>query len=125
MHCYQHPLVPAVGICKACSKALCPECAADLGNGLSCHGVCEKNVNELHQIHERCVKIYGIGAHQSKVPSTNVILWSLFSLTMWAITALTYFGSGVLDIQFLVGSVVFTVALVLAIYSARRTGIKY
>jgi hypothetical protein len=71
------------------------------------------------------VKIYGIGAHQSKVPSTNVILWSLISLTMWVLTALSYFGSGVLDIQFLVGSVVFTVALVLAIYSARRTGIKY
>ena len=36
MNCFNHPDVPAVGICKACQKGLCMECAVDLGHGIAC-----------------------------------------------------------------------------------------
>ena len=36
MNCFNHPGVPAVGICKACQKGLCMECAVDLGHGIAC-----------------------------------------------------------------------------------------
>jgi hypothetical protein len=36
MNCFNHPGVPAVGICKACQKGLCKECALDLGHGIAC-----------------------------------------------------------------------------------------
>jgi hypothetical protein len=36
MNCFNHPDVPAVGICKACQKGLCMECAIDLGHGIAC-----------------------------------------------------------------------------------------
>ena len=36
MNCFNHPDVPAVGICKACQKGLCKECAFDLGHGIAC-----------------------------------------------------------------------------------------
>ncbi len=36
MNCFNHPNVPAVGICKYCHKGLCMECAIDLGHGIAC-----------------------------------------------------------------------------------------
>ena len=36
MNCFNHLDVPAVGICKACQKGLCMECAVDLGHGIAC-----------------------------------------------------------------------------------------
>ena len=36
MNCFNHPDVPAVGMCKACQKGLCMECAVDLGHGIAC-----------------------------------------------------------------------------------------
>lgn len=50
MRCYNHPSVEAVGTCKACSKGLCMECAADLGHGLACkssHIAEVENLNAL------------------------------------------------------------------------------
>ena len=36
MNCFNHPGVPAVGICKVCQKGLCIECAVDLEHGIAC-----------------------------------------------------------------------------------------
>ena len=36
MNCFNHPNIPAVGICKYCQKGLCMECALDLGHGIAC-----------------------------------------------------------------------------------------
>ena len=44
MDCYDHPSVIAVGLCKNCMRALCPESAADVGDGLACRGRCEERV---------------------------------------------------------------------------------
>lgn len=81
-------------------------------------------MDELNQMWDRSAKIYGVGAHKSRVPSTGVLLWSLISLAMWAVTAVSYFGNGKLDVASLVMAVFFTIALGLAVYSARRTGLK-
>jgi hypothetical protein len=35
MKCYYHHEVDAVGLCKSCSKGICPECAFDVGGGLA------------------------------------------------------------------------------------------
>ena len=47
MICFVHADRAAVGICKSCSKGLCAECAVDLGHGLACKGVHEKEVETL------------------------------------------------------------------------------
>jgi len=36
MNCFNHPDIPAVGICKVCHKGLCKGCAFDLGHGIAC-----------------------------------------------------------------------------------------
>ena len=124
MNCYRHQPLSAVGVCKTCFKALCPDCAVDVGNGLACKGECEQKVLELNQMWEQSAKIYGIGAHQSRIPSSGVLLWGLMSLAMWAVSAFAYFRNGEVDVGSSVMAVFFTAALGLAFYSARRTGLK-
>lgn len=124
MHCYTHQSTPAIGICKTCFKALCPECAVDVGNGLACRGACEAKVNELNQMWDRSAKIYGVGRYKSKVPSTGVLLWGLMALAMWTVAGFAYFRQGEVDVASIVTALFFTAALGLAIYSARRTGLN-
>ena len=53
MRCFNHGEREAVGTCKACNKGLCPECAVDLGHGLSCRGAHEQRVAEIEQLISR------------------------------------------------------------------------
>lgn len=65
MHCFVHQDRDAVGLCKACAKGLCPDCAVDLGHGLACKG-----------IHEDMVTMYNsIIAKNARVHSTNGKSW--------------------------------------------------
>ena len=73
---------------------------------------------------DRSAKIYGVGQHKSLIPSTGVLLWGLMALAMWSAVAFTYFDGGKFDIATAVIALFFTAALGLAIYSARRTGLK-
>jgi hypothetical protein len=124
MNCYRHQSLSAVGTCKTCNKGLCPDCAFDVGNGLACRGQCEAKVSELNQMWERSARIYGLGVHKSRIPSTGVLLWGLMALAMWAIAGLAYFSRGEVDISSIVIAVIFTAALGLAFYSSRRTGLN-
>ena len=42
MHCFYHQDLNAVGLCKACMRGLCADCATEVPNGLACPGRCEK-----------------------------------------------------------------------------------
>jgi len=44
MRCYYHHDKEAVGMCRSCSKGLCPDCAVDVGKALACRGHCEEDV---------------------------------------------------------------------------------
>lgn len=70
MQCFSHPDRAAVGLCKACSKGLCAECAADLGHGLACKGTHEAAVEQLHNLVERNSRI-------AKVNSFAKYTWSI------------------------------------------------
>ena len=48
MRCFVHHDHEAVGICRACSKGLCPDCSVDLGHSISCRGDCEKKAQKMH-----------------------------------------------------------------------------
>lgn len=56
MNCFRHPQVVAVGICKACNKALCFDCSADLGWALVCRGDCEQRAKSVGDPYERAAK---------------------------------------------------------------------
>ena len=73
---------------------------------------------------ERSAKIYGIGRFKSNVPSTGVLLWGLMAIAMWMVAGISYFRNGKVDVGSIVMAVFFTAALGLAVFSARRTGLK-
>ena len=58
MQCFNHPEKAAIGICKACNKGLCAECASDLGHGLACRGIHEQKVEALQALFKQSVRIY-------------------------------------------------------------------
>ncbi len=43
MKCFYHPEKDAVGICFACSKGVCKQCAIETHNGLACNDTCENH----------------------------------------------------------------------------------
>ena len=47
MNCYYHHSSTAVGICRACGRALCPDCAGGSERGLACKGRCEDEVRKI------------------------------------------------------------------------------
>jgi hypothetical protein len=50
MKCYYHKDSDAVGLCKACSKGICHECAADVGGGLACQATCTEVVRSINAL---------------------------------------------------------------------------
>lgn len=45
MNCFYHPEIPALGVCKHCSKGVCGRCAIDNSNqGLSCSTACQQKL---------------------------------------------------------------------------------
>jgi len=86
MNCYTHKEQNATGLCKACQKAVCPDCAIDTGRGLACSTQCAEEVGVLNIIVDRSKQIYGIGS-SSKLPSTGIIMYFFFGLM--------FFGFGI------------------------------
>jgi len=46
MKCFNHPVREAVAICKACGRAVCPECALESANSIACNQSCATALSE-------------------------------------------------------------------------------
>ncbi len=53
MKCYFHRQADAVGLCRACSRGLCPECAAEVSTVLACRNRCERQAEALAAVQGR------------------------------------------------------------------------
>jgi len=60
MRCFNHAEIRAVGLCKHCNKALCHECANDLGYGLACRGIHEQEVTAVNGMVERATQVQAV-----------------------------------------------------------------
>jgi hypothetical protein len=47
MKCYVHPNVDAIGICGACYRGLCLDCAKEVRRSLACRGECQERLGRL------------------------------------------------------------------------------
>lgn len=79
MNCFKHKEAPANGICKACNKAVCGQCALDTGNGIACSEKCEKEVHDINMIVDRSKQIYSIGSKPNAVPS-GILVYVFFTV---------------------------------------------
>ncbi len=87
MNCFYHSNEPAVGICKACSKGLCTDCAADLGHGIACKNKHEQRAEDIELVISRNANAFKVGNKSSLiVPVFNFLgglLFSGVSLLAW------------------------------------------
>ena len=61
MNCYIHRATTALGICRACGKAVCEACARDTGAGLACSDPCAKEIEASQKVVEITRRAYGVG----------------------------------------------------------------
>jgi len=50
MKCFYHQTTDAVGICRNCSRGVCPACAAEIADGLACRGICETEAAAISRL---------------------------------------------------------------------------
>src|SRR5437899_5805261 len=97
MPCFYHDEREPVGGCKSCGKALCRECAVDLGKGLACRGHCEADVQALIQLIDRNIQISPTSASLIKSSRSTRSGVAVFQFLMgavfvgWAFTDLARF----------------------------------
>ncbi len=62
MECAEHTGFAAIGICRACLRGVCRECAAPLRLGLACRGRCEADVSALAATLEQSIRTAAISS---------------------------------------------------------------
>lgn len=104
MNCFIHE-TPAVGLCKACHKAVCQECVVDTGNGVACSTECEKEIAEVSEVMAKNKQIYGVGVENSRFLPTGIMMYLFFSLVFLGMGIFQYVQIGKVDyFLFLMGS---------------------
>ena len=82
MNCFTHRSLAAVGICKSCGKALCPDCAADTGHGLACKNACEARVLLTNQIVECQARVLRVANAQVRTAGVFTCVIGLMILVL-------------------------------------------
>ena len=78
MKCYYHHDADAVGLCKACSKGICPQCATDVGGGLACTAGCIEEVKGINALIRS-------NAGATRVNRRAMYAWPVFMLILGAL----------------------------------------
>jgi len=98
MSCFYHHDRSSVGGCKSCGKALCSECAVDLGKGLACRDHCEDDVRALIALIDRNIRLSPQATQLlesgRKIRSSTAIFNSIIGaiLIAWGLTDMERFS---------------------------------
>ncbi|MGF1769594.1 hypothetical protein L4D06_19695 [Enterovibrio makurazakiensis] len=57
MECFQHDVL-AKGLCKACLKGICLECAIDTGNGAVCSENCQEQIDRAERFFQHNIEVF-------------------------------------------------------------------
>lgn len=114
MLCFNHPEKEAVGICKACQRGLCSECATDLGHGLACKGKHEDQVNTLEMIISQSAKIYAV---TPKTRNAAPLFYGFMGGVFAGFGLLN--GNGVTDFLFIMGAGFIAFAIYIYVYNKK------
>jgi hypothetical protein len=95
MKCYYHRDVDAVGICKSCSRGICGECAAEVGDSLACMVKCVESVAELDRLVARSKASFS-NARRTYLITASLMMMLATALFAWgcSIIASGRAGSG-------------------------------
>ena|SRR5690348_6265815 len=77
MKCFKHSQLDAVGVCKHCYKAVCPECTIDTGYGVACSPQCQEELTVVKALIERNKNVQ---AATAKAYGRNITWLFLFAV---------------------------------------------
>lgn len=123
MKCFNHQNQEAIGICKACQKAICPSCAIDTGRGLACSDACLEEVNVINEIVDKSKRIYGIGSKPKLLP-TGILLYFFFGLMFSGFALYRFVERARLDYFTLAMGLGFLVFGIIAYYKNRKLNLN-
>jgi len=93
MNCYVHRDRPAVGLCKACGKGLCPECLVEIADGLACRGRCEERARRINAMVDANDRILASANRQARASGWFIALLGAlflgFGLLPWLVNGST------------------------------------
>ena len=97
MKCFSHQEVEAVGICHICGKALCPDCAQDLGFALTCEGECVVRAERNEKMIFNNALVLGKMKSRTKATlffyiSTGLVFSAFDAFYVQKMTALAFIG---------------------------------
>lgn len=79
MHCFNHGEKQAIAACKSCGRAVCNDCATDLGFAVTCSERCATDAAELQEMNQRAKRIYGLAGAKPVIPLA-VLMWGLMGV---------------------------------------------
>ncbi len=84
MNCYRHQSHSAVGVCKACMKGICTECAVEIDGALACAGSCEETVRQLNEVQRNQVKLQKFSLAARTLGPLFLVAYGLVLVTEWS-----------------------------------------
>jgi hypothetical protein len=124
MFCYNHDNVSAIGICKACGKALCHNCKDLVENQISCHSACAERIIKHKKLSDKSMKLYNLDGKNKSWTSTTAITMFLMSCPFLACVIYDYVTTEKVNaFSFTVG-IVFLLSSFLYYKSNKNSGIK-
>lgn len=124
MHCYTHHEHQAVGVCKACQKAVCLDCVIDTGRGLACSPACEQEVKDINAIVDRSKTIYSIGK-KNRLPQTGVLMFAFFGCMFTGIGIYHYLYKEYFDAVSIIMGLGFIAFAIFAYLRTRKLSLNY
>ena len=124
MNCYTHNENTAFGVCKYCTKAVCPECAIDTNEGLGCSETCVQEIKSYNLMMNKSKDLYGIGKEGKKMPIT-IIMYSLFSVVFFLVGAYNTMNGLGIDIVSLGFGIIFGVVGVVYYLRNKKLGTNF
>jgi hypothetical protein len=74
-HCYQHRDAAAVAVCRTCGRDVCPACAHEGEEGITCSDACQALAKRVHDMNQKALRIYGIGEKPRRI-SVGLVVWT-------------------------------------------------
>ena len=99
MKCFYHHEQDTVAVCKSCQRGLCPDCAADVGNGVACRGRCVGSVHGM-EISSRDLRAL-VGAIVPQSPGLTGLFYLALGLALMVLPLLFVKGAAAAIFGFL------------------------
>jgi len=112
MRCYNHHEKEAVGTCKSCGRALCPDCAAEVEKAVACRNRCESDVSTLLSLNRNALQ-YAKSTKQARylAPTLFIVVGGMLTTT-----GCIYEG---IDVAILAGGIVIAIGIAFLIIQYR------